>query len=59
MKPAAWKMGRVTATHPGKDLAVRVVTIRTFARVLTALFCSPSFGNWSMFSAWTYVLEYN
>ncbi|XP_055711438.1 uncharacterized protein LOC129806693 [Phlebotomus papatasi] len=29
MKPAAWKMGRVTATHPGKDLAVRVVTIRT------------------------------
>lgn len=27
--PQQWKLGRITATHPGKDKVVRVVTVKT------------------------------
>uniref|UniRef100_A0A1B0EXH4 Uncharacterized protein n=2 Tax=Phlebotomus papatasi TaxID=29031 RepID=A0A1B0EXH4_PHLPP len=29
LKPTYWRMGRVTAVHPGKDDIVRVATVKT------------------------------
>lgn len=46
LPPTKWKLGRVTATHPGDDQIVRVVTVKTdtseFKRSLSKLCRLPS-----------------
>lgn len=43
--PQQWKLGRITATHPGEDKVVRVVTVRTasseYKRAVTRICLFP------------------
>ena len=43
--PQQWKLGRITATHPGEDKVVRVVTVKTagseYKRAVTRICLFP------------------